>query len=135
MPQAMNRVTILPPQSGSDYLNLIAVAEVMLDTIHFGGYNTSLDAFAVGTPVVTLPGEFQRSRHTQAFYREMGFLDCVADSPARYVELAVRLGTDSAYRKAVKAKILARREVLYENMDVVREYERVFLQMVAALGR
>jgi pyruvyl transferase EpsO len=102
----------------------------MLDTIHFCGFNTSLEAFAVGTPVVTLPGEFQRGRHTLAFYKEMGLLDCVADSPGRYVEIAVRLGTDRVYREAVKAKILAHHQVLYENADVIREFERFFVGAV-----
>jgi len=41
------------------FLHLQALADVLLDTIHFGGGNTSLEAFAFGTPVVTLPG-----RHT-----------------------------------------------------------------------
>lgn len=130
MPQALNRVTMLPPQSLADYLNLIAVSEVMLDTIHFGGFNTSLDAFSVGTPVVTLPGEFQRSRHTLAFYGQMGFRDCVADSPSDYVRIAVRLGTDAPYRKKIKTKILATCNRLFEDRHVIKEYERVFLEMI-----
>ena len=132
MPQVAHRVTVLPPQPGSDFINLIAVSDVMLDTIHFCGFNTSLEAFAVGTPVVTWPGEFQRGRHTLAFYKDMGFLDCVADSPARYVELAVRLGTEPTFRDAIKQKILARNHVLYENRKVVTEYERVFLAALKA---
>jgi predicted O-linked N-acetylglucosamine transferase (SPINDLY family) len=102
----------------------------MLDTIHFGGFNTSLDAFSVGTPVVTLPGEFQRSRHTLAFYRQMGFRDCVAVSPSDYVKIAVRLGTDAPHREEIKARILAARHRLFEDQHVIREYERVFLEMM-----
>jgi protein O-GlcNAc transferase len=101
----------------------------MLDIIHFSGYTTSLEAFAVGTPVVTLPGKFQRGRHTQGLYKEMGVHDCVADSPSDYVKIAVRLGTDAAYREKIRAKILANRHRLYENPTVVDEYERVLLKM------
>jgi len=32
------------------------LADVMLDTPHFSGGNTNYEAFAFGTPVVTLPG-------------------------------------------------------------------------------
>ena len=103
----------------------------MLDTVHFGGgFTTNLEAFTVGTPVVTIPGAFQRGRHTLAFYKEMGFLDCVADTPSKYINIAVRLGTDSAYRQEIKDKILANNHVLYENMNVVREFEKFFVAAV-----
>jgi predicted O-linked N-acetylglucosamine transferase (SPINDLY family) len=130
MPKVAHRVTVMMPQPGSDFINLIAVSDVMLDTIHFGGYTTNLEAFAVGTPVVTWPGAFQRGRHTLAFYKEMGFLDCVAGTPLEYISIAVRLGTDSMYRQAIKDKILANNHVLYEDMNVVREYEKFFVAAV-----
>ena len=128
MSRDMERVAVLPSQNGQDFINLIAVSDVMLDTVHFGGgFTTNLEAFAVGTPVVTLPGEFQRGRHALGFYQEMGLLDCVADSPAHYIARAVRLGTDTAFRESIKQKILARNHVLYENHAVIREYEQFFL--------
>lgn len=135
MPRVLDRVMVLPPQPGDDFINLMAVSDVMLDTIHFGGFNTSMEAFAVGTPVVTWPGKFQRSRHTAALYRSMGFGDCVADSPASYVKIAVRLGMDEKYRQRIKAKIRGRNDRLYEDLRVVKEYERVFLQMMKDVGR
>src|SRR5262249_49817571 len=66
MPDVVDRLLFLPRQNPVDYVALITVADVMLDTLHFNGMNSSLDAMCVGTPVVTLPGEFQRGRHTQA---------------------------------------------------------------------
>jgi predicted O-linked N-acetylglucosamine transferase (SPINDLY family) len=131
MPRHGGRITVLPPQTGSDFINLIAVADVMLDTLHFGGgYTTNLEAFAVGTPVVTWPGEFQRGRFTYVHYRQMGIKECVAWTKRKYVDIAVRLGTDPAFREQVKAKILANNRVLYENLDVVLEFERFCLRAI-----
>ena len=79
----------------------------MLDTVHFNGMNTSLEAFAVGTPVVTLPAALQRGRHTQAMYRRMGLDDLIAADADGYVEQAVRLANDASYRRAVSDRILA----------------------------
>lgn len=126
MPDVMDRVAFLPRMDSADYVNLIEVSDVMLDTRHFNGMNTSLEAFCVGTPVVTWPGEFQRGRHTQAMYRKMGLADHVAESASAYVDLALRLGTDSAYRNARKAEILEQSAVLFEDLGVVREFERFF---------
>jgi len=116
-----------PRMREGDYLNLVALADVMLDTVHFNGMNTSLEAIAVGTPVVTLPGNFQRSRHTQAMYRRMGLDDLIASDADAYVDAAVRIANDADYRRAVSSRILASNAVLFEDAAVVREFERFFL--------
>jgi predicted O-linked N-acetylglucosamine transferase (SPINDLY family) len=132
MPEHLGRITVLPPQRQEDFINLIAVSDVMLDTIHFCGNNSNMEAFAAGTPVVTWPGEFHRGRHTLGFYKAMGIPDCVAKDSGEYVDIAVRLGTDKAYRDGIKARILARNHLLYEDMAVVREFERFFQEAVTA---
>ena len=66
IPDVADRIVFLQRVMGPDYLNVIALADVMLDTLHFNGMNTSLEAMSVGTPIVTLPGGLQRGRHTQA---------------------------------------------------------------------
>ena len=129
MPDVQHQIVFVPRMREGDYLNLIALADVMLDTVHFNGMNTSLEAIAVGTPVVTLPGAFQRGRHTQAMYRRMGLDDLVADSADAYVDAAVRLANDGDYRRAVNSRIQANSAVLFEDADVVREFERFFLDV------
>jgi protein O-GlcNAc transferase len=123
----MTRIVFLDRLGFARYLQLLTVADVCLDTLHFNGMNTSLEAFSVGTPVVTLPGRFQRGRHTQAMYRKMGVLECIAKDPDDYVDIAVRLGSDRSYARQVRDRILARNEVLYEDRRVVSEFERFFL--------
>jgi predicted O-linked N-acetylglucosamine transferase (SPINDLY family) len=131
MPDVVDRIVFLPRMNTEDYANLIEVCDVMLDTRHFNGMISSLEAFAVGTPVVTWPGEFQRGRPTQAMYRSMGLKDCIAESAQDYIERAIRLGTDPAHRAAVRNEILQRNGALFEDMQVVREFERFFREAVA----
>jgi protein O-GlcNAc transferase len=88
--------------------------------------NSSLEAFAVGLPVVTLPARLQRGRHTRAMYLKMGITDCIAAGIDDYVDIAVRLGTDSAFRNRVHQAILRCNSALYEDANVVREFERFF---------
>jgi predicted O-linked N-acetylglucosamine transferase (SPINDLY family) len=126
MPEVVDRILFLPSLSGLRFMELLAVSDVMLDPLHFNGMNSSLEALAVGLPVVTLPSRLQRGRHTQAMYRKMGITDCIATSAADYVDIAVRLGTDAERRREVKARILERNGALYEDPRVVREFERFF---------
>jgi len=125
-PDVSERIFFLPQQENGDFINLIALADVMLDTIHFNGMNTNLEAFAVGTPVVTMPTRFQRGRHTLGMYRKMGIQDCIAANPDHYVEIAVRLTGDQRLREKVKDSILTASGCLYEDIQVVREFERFF---------
>lgn len=133
MADVADRIVMLPRMHTVDYVHLISLCHVMLDTVHFNGMNTSLEAFAVGTPVVTWAGEFQRGRHTQAMYRRMGLDDAICHDAAQYVAMAVRLGTDARARAELSARILAENHVLYQDMKVVAEFERFFRFAVAPI--
>lgn len=126
IPDVAQRIRFLPGMSPEDFVALLAAGDVVLDTPYFNGMNTSLEAFSVGTPIMTMPTAMQRGRHTYGMYRHMDVLDCVAQNPAEYIELSVKLGMDKAWREAIKEKILARCHVLYEDIGVVREFERFF---------
>jgi len=132
LPHCADRVHFVPRMGHAHYLELLMAADVILDSVHFNGMNTSLEAFALGKPVVTLPTGLQRGRHTQGMYRKMRLLDLIADDADRYVDLAVRLGTDRDYAAAMSARISDRNHVLYEDARVVREFERFFMD---ALGQ
>ena len=111
---------------------MLAAADVILDPLHFGGGNTSYEAFAVGAPIVTLPGGFLRSRITYALYRSMRLEECVALDRQDYVAKAVRLATDRAWREQVRTRILAAGQQLYENSRGIRELEQFLLGVCPA---
>ncbi|HEV3418200.1 MAG TPA: hypothetical protein VG056_15350, partial [Pirellulales bacterium] len=58
----------------------------------------------------------------------------VAKSPVEYVELAVRLATDSDHRRSVSNEIAATRGALFDNLAAVRELEDLF-EDLALQGR
>jgi predicted O-linked N-acetylglucosamine transferase (SPINDLY family) len=130
LPDVAGRIVFLDRMGSKPYMQLLSLADVCLDTLHFNGMNTSLESFAVGTPIVTLPGRMQRGRHTQAMYRKMGILDCIAKDAQDYIDIAVRLGCDKAHAQALRGRILACNGVLFENRRVITEFERFFLHAV-----
>jgi len=129
IPDVMPRVSMLTHQSFSNYLNLLRVADVALDTLHFGGGSTAYQSLAAGLPIVTLPGQFMRSRLTYACYRRMNVTNCVASDRDDYVRIAVRLGTDPPKRKQVSQDILAACDALYEDTSAVSEFERFLVSV------
>jgi protein O-GlcNAc transferase len=134
IPDVAGRISFISEQPRPAYMQLVAMSDVVLDTLHFNGMNTSLEAFAVGTPVVTLPTTLQRGRHTQAMYRKMNLTECVAESAEDYIDIAVRIGTDPGYRRDLKKNITERNVALFEQHSVVREFERFFTTALQNLG-
>jgi protein O-GlcNAc transferase len=100
-----SRVRFLPAMSHMDYMNVMTLADVSLDTRPFGGGNTSWQAITAGTPMVTWPGEYLRGRYTQALYRLLNVTDAVAGSAEQYIELAVKFGTDSAFSENFNRRV------------------------------
>lgn len=131
----LNRVLFLPTQSPLDFSRLLSVSDVVLDTVHYSVGLMGHDAFSLGVPVVTLPGEFNVGRYTLGYYRRMGIEELIAHSPEEYIRLAVRVATDRDYQQAVRRKIAERSEILFEDQDAVRGYEQFFEYALGQAGR
>jgi protein O-GlcNAc transferase len=127
MPGVADRVQFLPRQPYQRFLELLSAADVVIDTPHFNGMNTSIDAFSVGTPVVTLPTNLQRGRFTQAMYRTMEIDWGVASDADEYARLAVEAAADAERQHGLRQLILERNHLLFEDKRAVEEFERFFL--------
>lgn len=123
MPDMAERIRFLPKMPRSDFLELLAVSDVMLDPFPFGGGHTSYEALSLGLPVVTLPGDLLRGRLAYAMYQQMGYTDLVAANTDDYVRLAVQLATDAAFHSSVRKAIEDSCDVLFEDRKIVRELE------------
>ncbi len=116
-PDVAERVLFLPWLPFGDFVSYVQYAAVVLDPFHFGGGTTSIYVLGLGTPVVTWPDPYERSRTAASCYQRMGAgEECVVDSLEAYVAQAVRLGTDAPYREGLQARIKERApEALFED--------------------
>ena len=115
----------------NDYLNLLSICDASLDTIGFTGSNTTLQAIACGLPVVTLPTELMRGRQSYGIFKTLGVMDTVASSEAEYIEIAVRLCSDSAWRESIIQKMKANHHMLYDDITCVKALEQFFVEVVS----
>ena len=115
------------------YLRLNELCDVMLDTVHWSGGNTTLDALASGLPVVTLPGALMRGRQSKAMLEILGLARLVASNPDAFVETAVGLGRDRDSRAEVSEQMASRRGELFERDEAIRALER-FIDQAAHGG-
>jgi len=130
--EVLKRVIFLPRMDHDAYLQVNCSCDVMLDTLHWSGGNTSLDALACALPMVTLPGEFMRGRQSYAMLKAMGLDELIARDKKDYVAIALRLGTDAAWRKEIQQRIEQNIGKIFENESPVKELEQFLLSRFAA---
>jgi protein O-GlcNAc transferase len=124
--EPQGRSIILPSMAHDDYLRVNMLCDVMLDTLHWSGGNTTLDALACGLPVVTLPGEFMRGRQSYGMLKCMGLNELIAKDQDDYVEIAIKIGTDSTWRQQVVQRIIASRHRIFEMETSLRQLESFY---------
>lgn len=124
------RVLVLPPQPFDDYRRLLSLGDALLDIGHYSVSLMGFDALGADLPIVTLPGTYKVERYALGFYRQLHWPEAVTGSPAEYVALAVKLGTDEAFRNHFRTRITAGKDCLFDNQQAVREYERFFHNIV-----
>ncbi|MGQ9838671.1 MAG: O-linked N-acetylglucosamine transferase, SPINDLY family protein [Cyanobacteriota bacterium] len=120
---------ILPRLDHEAYLDLNRCADVMLDSVGWSGGITTLEAIAVGLPVITCPGELMRSRHTYAILKRMGLTTLVAPNLSSYEDLAVQLGSNPKFRHQMAIQIQQRRDLLFEDQECVAALAYFFQQI------
>ena len=100
-------VRVLPQVAHVDYLRINLVCDAMIDTLHWSGGNTSLDALACGLPIVTLPGAYMRGRQSAGMLNLLGTPELVARDRADYLAIAARLVGDARWRRELAGRIRA----------------------------
>ncbi len=125
-----SRTVFLPRLGHGDYLRVNALCDAMLDTLHWSGGNTSLDAFAAGLPLVTLPGRFMRGRQSLAMLRISGLEELVAKDEDDYVRIAGRLAGDRPWRERIGARVLEGGKKIFDDPAPIAALE----SFLAALG-
>jgi predicted O-linked N-acetylglucosamine transferase (SPINDLY family) len=119
----------LPEMDVLDYWNLHRVGDVSLDTLGWSGGVSTFEAVACGLPVVTAPRQLMRARHSCAILTQLSVTETIARDAAEYVDIAVRLGLDREWRRAVIDRAAAGYQRLYSDSRSVDALEK-FLQRV-----
>lgn len=115
------KAIFLPFQPAEDYLRLMQLAAASLDTPAWNGGNTCVEALSLGTPVVSMAGEFMRGRHAAAFLSLAGVGGLLAKDEDDYLSLAL----DPERRKHIMAGVDV--GPLFDDSAPVRAIEELLL--------
>ena len=129
------QLKFLPRLPGRDFRALLAACDVVVDTVHWSGGNTSLDAFAAAVPVVTTPGRFMRGRQTAAMLWRMELAGLVTPAPETLAATAVEVATTPGLRDELSRAISERRGRLFGQAAPVAALGEALLELAARAAR
>ena len=118
-----SHVVFLPSLSPARYHAVNSISDVFLDSIGWSANNSTFEAIACNLPVVTMPGSLMRQRHCSGILSMLGVTDTIASSPDEYVDIAVRLAKDVAWRGQISQKIAGQKHRLYNDKTCIRGLE------------
>ncbi|MBT9547760.1 MAG: tetratricopeptide repeat protein [Candidatus Sericytochromatia bacterium] len=100
------RMQLLPSLSQTQLLSLVKAADLVLDPFYFGLGAQAFSFLALGTPLITWPGQFQRGRYAFAAYQLLEIEDTLANSADDYLAKALELGRSPEKRAELRQRIL-----------------------------
>ncbi|MCX7946848.1 MAG: methyltransferase domain-containing protein [Hydrogenophilus sp.] len=133
-----HHLALIEHQPHHIFFTLLEQATLYLDVPTFSGYTTAWQAVFAGIPIVTLKGRFLRQRLASGMLETIGIADTVAESEADYLakvgELLAEWRDQPAAYRARRERIRAAAPLACNDLRVVRAFERVLLEELAARG-
>ena len=127
-----DRIIYAPFATPQDHLARLKLADAVLDTLVCNGHTTTSDALWAGVPVITARGRHFASRVSESLLNAMDLPELVGDDADGMVRIARRIGTDTPYRDALRARIAANRlsAPLFDTARFTRDFETAIGLMV-----
>lgn len=119
---ARGQIKFLPRMDNETFRRALTLANVVLDTVHWSGGGTSLDAIAGDVPVVTLPGGYMRGRQTAAMLQLMQLTDLIAADADDYVRKAIEVASNAQFNAGVRYAIATQKTALFDQSGLSRRF-------------
>jgi len=127
---AAERLEFVDYQSREQYLETYSRIDIALDTLPYAGHTTSLDAYWMGVPVVTLVGNTIVGRAGLSLASNLELLDWVAHEPAQFVEIATRFANAPSQLSELRGSLRQRlqQSPLMDAARFTRDLEAAYRQ-------
>lgn len=86
------------------HLRRYRLADLVLNTLYYSGNTTSVEALALGVPVLSYSGVEMPARVAAGLLLQSGLSELVTHSPQEYEEVAVAFARDPEFQRAIRAK-------------------------------
>lgn len=131
---AAERILFPPPETGAEFRRALQQADLVLDPFPYQGMTTTLDALAVGVPVLAYEGDYLAVRVAASALRVCGLDELVAASLDEYIANAIALANDPVLTNAIRQRVRPAFEASAwrDEAGFTQRLEAVFERLAAA---
>jgi protein O-GlcNAc transferase len=128
---AAARVDLIDMRPRPEYLKLYHRIDLGLDPLPYNGHTTSLDAFWMGVPTLTLVGRTVVGRAGWSQLCNLGLEELAAETPEQFVAIATQLAGDLPRLQELRGTLRQRmsRSPLTDAPRFARNMEQAYRQM------
>ena len=126
------RLVFSAPVPAADFAGLCALADLMLDTTHYGAGATGVAALRAGLPLLTCPGDSFASRMGASLCAATGLQELICVSLSAYRDKAIALGREPSTLKRYRRHLIEKGDQLplFQTAAWVRSLEALLLSLV-----
>ena len=130
IPENLDRINFIDRLTPEEFIHHCGRASVLLDPFWFGSGNTFHESMLYGTPTVTMPTKYLKSRIVTGAYKQMQIEDPpIFNNVDDYVDKSIEL----ANQKNIDLKIHYKEQAekyLFENPNAISDLENIFKSLV-----
>ena len=131
----LDRIKFMEGFSWEEYINHCGQASVLLDPLYFSAGNSFYESMFYGTPTVTKPTKYTKSRLVLGAYNQMNIKDApiypIINTINDYVSTAVAIANNKNLDELKKYYNEKAKENLFENKFVISDLEKIFTKLVS----
>ena len=126
----IDRITFLNPLEETEYIHHCGRASVLLDPFYFGAGNSFHESMVYGTPTVTMPTKYLRTKIVQGAYKQMQIKKPpVVNNIEDYVSTAIEIANMDQNKLLEMKKYYSKcaEENLFENKEALKSFQNIMI--------
>ena len=126
----LDRVIFIDQLTTENYINHLGTSSVLLDPLYFGAGNSFHESMVYGTPTITMPTKYIKSRIVTAAYIQMEIDNPpIVKNKNEYVDLAVSIANSKNLLEIKNYYHTKAKEKLFNTLKAGEEFNDVLLSL------
>ena len=128
----LDRIIFMEQLSEEEYINHCGKSSVLLDPLYFGAGVSFHESMFYGTPTVSRPTKYLKSRIVLGAYKQMKIKNPpIVSSNEEYIDKAVEIANNNKLILQMKENFSnSADKYLYENKDFIKDIEKIFFDII-----
>ena len=120
------KIIFMDPLNYEDYLLHLGRSSVLLDPLYYGAGNSFFESMLFGTPTITFPTDYIKSRLVLGAYKQMEIKNApIATSIQNYIDLAVKYANRDDIRVLKNSYKTAAEKKLFNTKKAGEEFNKI----------